>query len=186
MCFKEVIHPVNANYNLFMIRNISSLINHDGIKGALCKYDFTLARTCWAITSSILFCISPDTHLSVLRANQSSNLGSSSARNLNNCTKLNLIHPQHLVFCLPKNLILESIFKNTLYGSCLSIECWLEHISPISQVVAGKVTIFSMASHWYLLASCDVNLEVASFQLVKPVEIYVFSRLGILLSLFSL
>ena len=101
-------------------------------------------------------------------------LGSSSPRSFSSCKKLESEpspEPRNGRPCLDKNLTFANSFKKHCRCSSFSLECCLERLSPISRVVAGRVTILSKASLWHLLPSCEANLEVASFQLMNPVEI---------------
>ena len=54
----------------------------------------------------------------------------------------------------------------------ISLANWDERLLLISQVVAGRVTVFKTASLWHVLASWLGNLAHAFFQLEYPDEIY--------------
>ena len=119
-------------------------------------------------------------NLSVFCFIQSTWFLSSSERRFSNRMKLesnSLPCPRNARPCLERK---QTLYSNSKKHFLCSNRCFAsseDNISPMLPVVAGRVIVFSTASLWHWLASCLLNLVVASFQCENPVEMNVWSRL---------
>ena len=115
----------------------------------------TLRKMWSAITFMISFCMSADVYLSVFLFIHVTSLWSSSARSFSSCVKLELESspcPRRGRPCRARNWILDMIFRRHCRRSNFSRWCCTERLSATSNIVAGMVTTFRMASLWHLLA----------------------------------
>ena len=156
------------------------------IKG-VCSRDLIICLYIYnGIIFHISFCISTEVYLSVFFFSHSKNIhASTSLCNFKIYMLGSSPSPWIGSACLARNVILDiNLRKHCLLYSFSFASCD-DKVSPMSLQEAGIATVFITASLWHLLFSWLLNLILASFKFLYPVEIHVVSRLLQLSSFFD-